>query len=98
MAVTVLYFLKNNIFIYMVVIIVAVLFQASEKYVFSVTYNNLFILGATVEDNGLYKCSASNLLGKVTQQCEIKMKESTPEVCIYCILNSLHTKLLFSLL
>jgi len=47
--------------------------QASKKYIFSVTYNNLFIIDGTPEDSGVYMCSARNLLGQVTQQCEINV-------------------------
>ena len=50
-----------------------VLFQASQKYIFSVTYNNLFIIDGTPEDSGVYSCSARNLLGQVTQQCNINI-------------------------
>lgn len=55
-------------------------FQASERYIFSVTYNNLFIIDAKPEDSGIYMCSAKNLLGQVTQHCEIMVKDSTTEV------------------
>ena len=44
------------------------------------TYNNLFIIDATPEDSGVYMCSAKNLLGQVTQQCEINIKNSTATV------------------
>lgn len=56
------------------------LLQASERYIFSVTYNNLFIIDATAEDSGMYMCSAKNLLGQVTQQCEIQVQDLTTEV------------------
>lgn len=61
--------------------------QASGKFIFSVTYNNLFIIDGTPEDSGVYMCSATNLLGQVTQQCEINFtlddkKDTITEVCV----------------
>ncbi|XP_067934763.1 leucine-rich repeats and immunoglobulin-like domains protein 2 isoform X2 [Watersipora subatra] len=53
------------------------LIQASEKYIFSVSFNNLFIIDATPEDSGKYMCSAKNLLGQVTQMCEINVEDSS---------------------
>lgn len=53
---------------------IVVTLQASKNYMFSVTFNTLFIINATAEDSGNYSCSASNTLGRVTQMCPINIE------------------------